>query len=195
MGEMLEIYACRGRFVTTKQGILDRLSCALGACKAILGSNTDRIDINKIDGFDECNIHLISKRQVQIFAQMLDELVRKVMASNLFDAPEEHWHYVLMTDGFAIEIRLRSDFHHVDTGSDKSWQECGSAHDCTVIENLDEYTMFRVTSHMLSIDAYSKMYDVQADRIRQWIKCGKLAGAVKYGNEWRIPEIAGEPEP
>ena len=191
MDKALELCDYRSRVVTTKQGLLDKILKAKNACKLILESDAEEFDIWKVDGFDECSMHLINKKQVEIFAGMVGKLERKVVESNLFDAPEGYWRYVMITTGLRLEIRLRSDCGHVGTDHGRPRLDRDHITDYIIDGSSDEYTMFEVVPRMLTIEEYSKLYGIQAGKIRQWIRNRKLNGAVKCGNEWRIPEIAG----
>lgn len=191
MDKALELCAYRSRVVTTKQGLLDKIMKAKNACKLILESDAKEFDIWKVDGFDECRMHLINKKQVEIFAGMVEKLERKVIDSNLFDAPEGYWCYVMITTGSRLEIKLHCDCGRVATDHGRLSLDRAHITDYIIDGCSDDYTMFEVVPRMLTIEEYSKLYGIQAGKIRQWIRNRKLDGAVKCGNEWRIPEIAG----
>lgn len=191
MDKALELCAYRSRVVTTKQGLLDKIMKAKNACKLILESDAEEFDIWKVDGFDECRMHLTNKKQVEIFAGMVEKLERKVVASNLFDAPEGYWRYVLIATGSRLEIRLLTDYGCAATDHGRLGLDQDCITDYIIDGCSDEYTMFEVVLRMLTIEEYSKLYGIQAGKIRQWIRNRKLDGAVKCGNEWRIPEMAG----
>lgn len=191
MDKALELCAYRSRVVTTKQGLLDKILKAKNACKLILESDAEEFDIWKVDGFDECRMHLTNKKQVEIFAGMVEKLERKVVASNLFDAPEGYWRYVLITTGLRLEIRLLTDYGCAATDHGRLNPDRNYITDYIIDGCSDEYIMFEVVPRMLTIEEYSKLYGIQVGKIRQLIRNRKLDGAVKCGNEWRIPEIAG----
>lgn len=191
MDKALELCAYRSRVVTTKQGLLDKIMKTKNACKLLLESDAEEFDIWNVDGFDVCRMHLTNKKQVEIFAGMIEKLERKVADSNLFDAPEGYWRYVMIAIGSRLEIRLRSDCGCVATDHGRLGLDQDYITDYIIDGCSDEYTMFEVVPRMLTIEEYSKLYGIQVGKIRQWIRNRELDGAVKCGNEWRIPEIAG----
>lgn len=113
---------------------------------------------------------------------MYEKLYREVSFSMLFDAPQGFWHYEIEQDSMGIRLRIQNAGGEID--SDLNYN----------IDAInDEYTMMRVDARLLTIEEYAKLYDVQAVTVRQWIRRGKIRTAVKYGNEWRIPELADIP--
>ena len=42
---------------------------------------------------------------------------------------------------------------------------------------------------LLDVQSFSKLYGTSEGTVRQWIRRGRLPGAIKFGNEWRIPEL------
>lgn len=42
---------------------------------------------------------------------------------------------------------------------------------------------------LLDVPSFAKIYGITEGAVRQWIRRGKLPGAIKFGNEWRIPEL------
>lgn len=113
---------------------------------------------------------------------MYEKLYREVSSSMLFDVPQGFWHYEIEQDSMGVRLLLQNAEGEID--SDLNYN----------IDTInDEYTMMRVDARLLTIEEYAKLYDVQAVTVRQWIRRGKIRTAVKYGNEWRIPELADIP--
>ena len=56
-----------------------------------------------------------------------------------------------------------------------------------------EFTLLEVECKNLSVEEYSKKYDVDPSTVRQWIRRGKIRTAWKSGNEWMIPELSDTP--
>ncbi len=42
---------------------------------------------------------------------------------------------------------------------------------------------------LLDVPSFAKINGITEGAVRQWIRRGKLPGAIKFGNEWRIPEL------
>ena len=55
------------------------------------------------------------------------------------------------------------------------------------------YRLFSVDSKLLTVEEYADRYRVETVTVRQWIRRGKIRTAIKYGNEWRIPELTELP--
>ena len=43
---------------------------------------------------------------------------------------------------------------------------------------------------LLDVPSFARLYGITEGAVRQWIRRGKLPGAIKFGNEWRIPELS-----
>lgn len=56
-----------------------------------------------------------------------------------------------------------------------------------------DYCILKTESRMLTLEEYAQIVNVKAPTLRQWIKRGKLRTAVKYGDEWRVPEYTPLP--
>ena len=83
----------------------------------------------------------------------------------LNEEPEEKWHYVCKFYDKKFVLQLQND------PDEKA---------------LDILT---VESKLLNVSDFAKLYGVTDGAVRQWIRRGFIPGAVKYGNEWRIPEL------
>lgn len=114
--------------------------------------------------------------------QMYDILYKEISDSMLFDVPVGFWHYVIEQDSMGIRLILQNVEGEIDRFLSYNYD---------VIN--DQYTMMQVDANLLTIEEYAKLYDVQTVTVRQWIRRGKIRTAVKYGNEWRIPELADIP--
>ncbi len=57
----------------------------------------------------------------------------------------------------------------------------------------DKFPILKANATLLSLEEYGAVYNVGAGTVRQWIRRGKLRSASKFGNEWRVPELADKP--
>ena len=57
----------------------------------------------------------------------------------------------------------------------------------------DRFPIIEVRSKLLTLEEYGNAYGVKPGTVRQWIRRGKLRSASKFGNEWRVPELADKP--
>lgn len=48
---------------------------------------------------------------------------------------------------------------------------------------------------LMSVNDYARLYGVKEGAVRQWIRRGMITNAIKYGNEWRIPEFCDAKAP
>ena len=83
----------------------------------------------------------------------------------LNENPEEKWHYVckFYDRKFVLQLQNAPDEKSLD--------------------------ILTIESKMLNVTDFAKLYGVTDGAVRQWIRRGFIPGAVKYGNEWRIPEL------
>lgn len=51
------------------------------------------------------------------------------------------------------------------------------------------FTLVEVQADLMTVNDYAKRYDIQPVTVRQWIRRGKIRSAIKFGGEWRIPEL------
>lgn len=58
----------------------------------------------------------------------------------------------------------------------------------------ESYELIKVPSRLLLVDEYAEIYGVEPNTVRMWIRRGKIRTAIKYGREWRIPELTDTPE-
>ena len=52
------------------------------------------------------------------------------------------------------------------------------------------FDLITVNAEMMTVEQYARENGVTTTAVRQWIRRGKIKTAVKYGSEWRIPELA-----
>jgi len=149
------------QFLITKQEVLDRLAMEMDRMKR---SNKEK---------DAYSITL---------AKMFELLYEQIEISELFDAPDGFWHYVIEYDSMGVYLRLLNE-----TGYVTSYAE--------YVSDVEPqgFTMFTIPSKLLTIDEYATVYGVEPVTVRQWIRRGKIRTAFKAGNEWRIPELSGIP--
>ncbi len=119
----------------------------------------------------------------RILDNMLDKMINKVERTHLFESLEDWWFYSfeISSDGICLKLEQSAKLYFDDDGEIEP---------CFIEESFD---LIMVSSRMLTVDEYAKLYNVDNGTVRQWIRRGKLRTAVKHGSEWRIPELS-EPE-
>lgn len=135
---------------------------------------------------DATALHKVNSKDYNLFdalRRLCDKLYIEVVDSNLFDAPQGYWHYVIVENVRGISLMLVEEWGHVD----------GKSLEYRIDKNNDEYTLIHIPAKLLTIEEYAELYEVQAVTVRQWIRRGKIRTAVKAGSEWRIPELTEPP--
>lgn len=127
---------------------------------------------------------------------LFEKLYEQIDNSELFDAPEGMWHYVILYNCYGIRVVLQKEefcdkypFCDEDFETEyATWNRFLSN-----LETIDSYQMFNVAARLLTVEEYAQRYGVKVVTVRQWIRRGKIRSALKYGSEWRIPELAPTP--
>lgn len=59
---------------------------------------------------------------------------------------------------------------------------------------VDQHSILHTTkAKLLPLEEYGALYGVESGTVRQWIRRGKIRGAIKAGRDWRIPELCEKP--
>jgi excisionase family DNA binding protein len=101
----------------------------------------------------------------------------------LFEQLEDWWYYTWQIDEFGASLLLE----HI---SDVDFADPDDEEESTCFMDDQEFVLLRLDTRLLTIEEYAEVYGVGVGTVRQWIRRGKLRSAVKYGREWRIPELA-----
>lgn len=118
-----------------------------------------------------------------ILLDLLDRFVEAVRKARLFEAPLDCWVYSFDIDCKRITLMLE---HCASYSVDSS--------QTIQFDLIDEsFQLLSVKSKRLTVEEYAKIYGVEQGTVRQWIRRGKIRSAMKYGNEWRIPELVEPP--
>lgn len=164
MQELIKVFETQ--HATTKTGILNKIS---NDHKAI-------IENSKRDIFHS-----------SAFYHSVDELYmkmeRKLEETILFSKLDEGWYYDYGLDysGAFVSV-IHANIYGIDD-------------DGFVIYEVDqEFKLIELGTKLLSVEEYAKMYGVENGTVRQWIRRGKIRNAVKYGTEWKIPELTDPPK-
>lgn len=163
MEQLYEIF--RQRHNTTKVEIIERVK---------------REHKMVMDNAKKDNLH--SAAYYQKLDELYCEFERKIEETILFTQLEDGWYYNYGIDYSGAELYVV----HADI-----WGEDDD--DELVYKNDQDFTLVKVKTKMLSVDKYAEVYGVEKGTVRQWIRRGKLRNAVKYGNEWKIPELTDPP--
>ena len=113
-----------------------------------------------------------------LLSKFSEELITKTLPEPLND----WWSYSYVITSYGVKLLM--NYH--------SWSHSyEGSFDCL---RTDEITVFEVPAKMLTVSEYASMNGVEPVTVRQWIRRAKIRSAVKYGREWRIPELAEMPK-
>ena len=126
---------------------------------------------------------------------LLETLSNQVENSELFDAPDGWWHYVISYDYYGVYVFLNKQSLIEDYVYEDDFENNYDIfHNITYnTELVDQYKLFTVPARLLSPEEYANKYGVKFDTIRKWIRRGKIRAAVKNGRNWSIPELTEAP--
>lgn len=117
------------------------------------------------------------------YRDMMKQFRDAVERTVLFEQLEDWWHYSWKIDESGASLILTHitsvDFADPEDEDESTW-----------FDYDQEFTLLRLDTKLLTIEEYAESYGVGVGTVRQWIRRGKLRSAVKYGREWRIPELA-----
>ena len=63
-----------------------------------------------------------------------------------------------------------------------------------LVSSDEWYELAEKKAELLTLEQYGGMHGVESGTVRQWIRRGKLKSASKFGNDWRVPELADKPK-
>ena len=107
------------------------------------------------------------------FFRLIDEFLEKVDKTILMNLLEPGWsyEYEITYEGISLLLSHRNDSGETD----------------------QRFLLFTVPAQFLTVEEYAAKYKVGAVTVRQWIRRGKIRTAKKFGQEWRISELADPP--
>ena len=111
--------------------------------------------------------------------ELLREFYRKVTVTDFPEPLPDWWFYSYQIRVTGIQLFLNY----------LSWEarevdcfECYS----NIFSSL---AFLDIPARLMPLSEYAEEYGVEAVTVRQWIRRGKIRSAVKFGSEWRIPEL------
>ncbi|MBQ5564614.1 MAG: helix-turn-helix domain-containing protein [Clostridia bacterium] len=124
-----------------------------------------------------------SQAYYRIAYELLERLEVKVENTRIFDAPEGYWAYSFEINSQGVILYLEY-YNSVDFDENKnlSFSYIG-----------ETFPIITVKTRLLTVEEYARMYEVETVTVRQWIRRGKIRTAIKFGKEWRIPELTQVP--
>lgn len=128
----------------------------------------------------------LSEAGLKILLKVADAFKKKVEKAILFNELEPWWVYSVETDSTGMTLLLEHYADHYDSYFDREGNYTGSFID-------ESFEILKVHTRLLTIEEYASTYGVETVTVRQWIRRGKLRTAIKYGREWRIPELTDVP--
>lgn len=126
------------------------------------------------------NLH--SAAFYHVYKNLLRKFEAKIQETVLFEHLEDCWYYALSISYSGAQLSL----HHAKKG------EIGKKGKVVVTED-QQFSLIKVDTKLLTVDEYANTYGVTTGTVRQWIRRGKIRNAIKYGKEWRIPELTDMP--
>ncbi|MCD8068691.1 MAG: helix-turn-helix domain-containing protein [Lachnospiraceae bacterium] len=115
---------------------------------------------------------------------MLDDLQDIIENSYLMEELPPWWAYSIVVDTSGIALCM--DYYHDEEF--RPLLPMQSAEDLELPPD-QSYTLIKVESKLLKVEDYAANFGVDTSAVRAWIRRGKLPAAIKYGREWRIPEL------
>ena len=119
-------------------------------------------------------------------SHLFEQFYQDVDSMFLMEPLNDWWGYVISVQMTGISLKLchlTMTYDNYVTPTE-DWPTIGS-----FIED-ETYVLHTTPAKLLTLDEFGKSYGVAADTVRQWIRRGKLSNAVKFGNDWRIPEFS-----
>lgn len=162
-GKELEIF--KEQYITTREELLNELESYLSAAMSK-------------KGLAIYDTH--SKEFKKRYLGLVTEFYNKIKNINLFNELEPWWSYYCEIDEIGASLHLA---HAECVGIDNDGMI-----DVFVID--DDFELVKINTKLLSVEEYAQIYEVSVGTVRQWIRRGKIRGAIKTGNEWRIPELS-----
>lgn len=116
------------------------------------------------------------------YENLLNKFEREIADTILFTYLEDCWYYELSISYSGAQLSL----YHAKQGQ---IGEKGN-----IVVTTDQYfRLITVDTKLLTVEEYATTYNVNAGTVRQWIRRGKIRNAIKFGSEWRIPELTDMP--
>ena len=118
--------------------------------------------------------------------QLMDRFYREVASMYLMEELNDFWGYGFIVRETGITLFLEHLMMMYDEGIsfDDKWETS------RYLVPDEEFAIHQTKAKLLTLEEYGTANGVAADTVRQWIRRGKIRSAVKYGTEWRIPELA-----
>lgn len=133
--------------------------------------------INRIEHGEDVSLN-ISDALYYRYLINLNKFKLLILATELPESFGDDWYYTCFFYDTKFVLQLNKDYS-MEKDSDGNIQVAYQA-----LEIL-KYEIKLLTAH-----DYAKINNVTEGAVRQWIRRGKLLNAIKFGNEWRIPELS-----
>lgn len=146
---------------------------------ALLSSIRSRLRWLEMDEeSDEFKFHSAAFRR--LYLDIMRRFYEKVEDTKLFDELEPWWCYQYTMDDTGASLHLQ---YVEDADFDDNMNL-----DLVILK--EDFELVKVSTRLLTVEEYAKIYEVEVGTVRQWIRRGKIRSAVKAGSEWRIPELS-----
>lgn len=169
------------------QAEVDRLPDAIGdrlltTKQELLWDIRDRRD-KILSSISNSNRH--TTRYYSVMEALLDQFYAIVKKTVLPNRLEDWWFYSYEISYKGIALFLE---HMESAFMNEEMTEASS-------ETMDQiFVLLFIPAKMLSVEEYSKLYEVEPVTVRQWIRRCKLRTVTKAGKEWRISELTDIPK-
>lgn len=159
-----ELYAFNSSSMVTKDDLLSNVEWTIK-------------QLESEEGVSLFNRHSAAFRNLYI--NLFKQFHTVIENTRFFDQLEPWWCYEYEVNESGITLHLQ----YVDG---VTFEDEDTLSSVTVGEDFE---LVKVSTRLLTVEEYAKIYDVSVGTVRQWIRRGKIRSAVKTGSEWRIPEL------
>lgn len=113
----------------------------------------------------------------EVLNRLLDQANTKLKLMAFPDPLPDWWYYSYDITPNGVSVRL----NHLSWSADSSGFHCSRD---------QKHLLFEAPARLLTVSEYANAYGVGVTTVRSWIRRAKIRSAIKYGPEWRIPELA-----
>lgn len=126
--------------------------------------------------------HLHSMAYYMKFKALVDKFLDRLENTILFRELEDWWAYDVVAGYEGLGLYLeKNEFC--------GWADAGRP----MLHPVQRFELLEVKANLLTVEDFAVLHDVSVGAVRQWIRRGKIRNALKYANEWRIPELTDTP--
>ena len=121
---------------------------------------------------------------------ILEQFAKEVNAIQLMDIAQDWWQYCISVRETDVTLKLEHTEIYYDYPDILDHSDDILNKNVPYLASDQSFTIYTTRVKLLSPEEYGKIHSVSDGTVRQWIRRGKIRSAVKYGKEWKIPEVA-----